>query len=67
MSAVNGIAKIISSTAVKIVAILCLTIICITALNHGIDSAITSTISAIIGGVAGYELRGLVEAKRLAG
>jgi len=41
---------------VKIVAIICLTIINITALSHGIDSTLTGTICAVIGGIAGYEL-----------
>ncbi|MEM2262119.1 MAG: hypothetical protein QXM79_07240 [Zestosphaera sp.] len=41
---------------VKITAILNLTIICLVALMHGIDSGLTATISAVIGGVAGYEV-----------
>jgi preprotein translocase subunit SecE len=43
-------------TAVKITAIVCLTAIVITALLHGIDSALVGTVSAIIGGVAGYSV-----------
>jgi hypothetical protein len=41
---------------VKISAIVSLTVICTVALMHGIDSVLTGTISAIIGGIAGYEL-----------
>jgi hypothetical protein len=44
------------STLVKIVAIISLTAICITALVHGIDSVLVGTVSAIIGGIAGYEV-----------
>jgi hypothetical protein len=44
------------STIVKIVAILCLTVICSVALLKGIDSTLTGTVSAIIGGIAGYEI-----------
>lgn len=43
------------STIVKLVAIICLTVICSVALLKGIDSTLTGTVSAIIGGVAGYE------------
>lgn len=43
-------------TIVKVVAILSLMSICITALMHGIDSVLTGSISAIIGGIAGYEV-----------
>jgi len=52
------------SIIVKITAILSLTVICITALIHGIDSALIGTVSAIIGGIAGYELRKTVEKKQ---
>ena len=45
------------STLVKVVAIVSLTAICITALMHGIDSVLVGTVSAIIGGIAGYEFR----------
>jgi hypothetical protein len=51
------------STVVKIVAIIALTIICTVAVMHGIDSVLIGTISAIIGGIAGYELRALRESK----
>ncbi|MEM4033996.1 MAG: hypothetical protein QXD16_04795 [Sulfolobales archaeon] len=44
------------STLVKITAIASLTVICVVALQHGIDSTLTATISAVIGGVAGYEV-----------
>ena len=44
------------STIVKIAAIISLTIICVTALLHGVDSGLASTISAVIGGIAGYEI-----------
>jgi hypothetical protein len=52
------------SAIVKIAAIIALTIICTTAVMHGIDSALVGTISAIIGGIAGYELRALRESER---
>jgi hypothetical protein len=45
------------STLVKIVAIVSLTIICVTALSRGIDSVLVGSVSAIIGGIAGYEIR----------
>jgi hypothetical protein len=45
------------SALVKIVAIVSLTIICVAALSRGIDSVLVSLISAIIGGIAGYEIR----------
>jgi hypothetical protein len=45
------------STLVKVVAIVSLTIICVFALSRGIDSVLVSMVSAIIGGVAGYEIR----------
>jgi hypothetical protein len=43
-------------TIVKIVAIVSLVAINITALIHGIDTVVTSTICAIIGGIAGYSV-----------
>jgi len=43
------------SGLVKITAIISLTVIVCLALLKGIDSGLTATISAIIGGVAGYE------------
>ena len=43
-------------TLVKITAIVCLTVICGIALLKGIDSALMGTVSAIIGGIAGYTL-----------
>ena len=46
-------------TIIKSTAIVCLTIICSIALSHGIDSTIISVISAIIGGIAGYEIKKL--------
>jgi len=42
---------------VREVSILCLTIICIYAIHKGIDSTLLATISAIIGGIAGYTLK----------
>jgi hypothetical protein len=45
------------SSLVKIIAIVSLTIIGVTALSHGIDSVLIGSISAIIGGIAGYEIR----------
>jgi hypothetical protein len=43
------------TTLLKIVAIGSLTVICILALWKGIDSTLTGTICAIIGGIVGYE------------
>ena len=43
------------SGVIKITAIISLTIIVVVALMKGIDSGLTATVSAIIGGVAGYE------------
>ena len=43
------------SGLVKMTAIISLTVIVCLALIKGIDSGLTATISAIIGGVAGYE------------
>jgi hypothetical protein len=45
------------SSLVKIVAIISLTVICVFALIRGIDSVLVGSISAIIGGIAGYEIR----------
>jgi len=42
---------------VREVSILCLTAICIFAIYKGIDSTLLATISAIIGGIAGYTLK----------
>jgi len=42
-------------TIVKITAIVALTAICTIAVLHGIDSALIGAVSAIIGGIAGYE------------
>jgi len=53
-----------NSWIVKIIAIVCLTIINIVALLHGIDSTLTGTISAIIGGIAGYEIGRKVVGKK---
>jgi len=44
------------SAIVKIISIVSLAGIAITALLHGIDSVLTGSISAIIGGIAGYEV-----------
>jgi len=44
------------SALIKIISIVSLTGIAITALLHGIDSVLTGSISAIIGGIAGYEI-----------
>jgi len=40
---------------VKIVAVVCLTALGLTALHKGIDSGLLTSISAIIGGIAGYQ------------
>jgi len=45
------------SALVKIVAIVSLAIICVTALSRGVDSVLVASVSAIIGGIAGYEIR----------
>lgn len=42
---------------IKITAILALAAICCAALLKGVDSVIVSVISAVIGGVAGYEMK----------
>jgi hypothetical protein len=44
-------------TIVKISAIVALTTICVVATMHGIDSVLLSAVSAIIGGIAGYEFK----------
>lgn len=41
---------------VKIYSIMALTVICLFALAHGIDGFLLSVISAIIGGISGYEI-----------
>ena len=45
------------TTIIKITAIICLTIICGLALLRGIDSVLIGSVSAVIGGIAGYELK----------
>lgn len=47
----------------QITAIICLTVIAVFALMKGIDSVLLSTISAIIGGIAGYYLKNRGEEK----
>jgi len=49
-------------TLVKLTAIVCLTIICVVALLHKIDSVLVGTVSAIVGGIAGYQI-GVAKAK----
>jgi hypothetical protein len=44
------------SAKVKLGAMLCLTAIAVAALSKGIDSVLLSTISAVIGGIAGYKI-----------
>jgi len=44
-----------NNTTTKIVAIIGLTILGVVALYYGIDHFLIATISAIIGGIAGYE------------
>jgi hypothetical protein len=46
-----------NSIIVKLTAIVSLTIIAVFALNQGIDSVLIGTVSAIIGGIAGYEFK----------
>mgnify|MGYP000156111918 FL=1 len=41
---------------VKVVAVICLTALGLTALYKGIDSGLLTSISAIIGGIAGYQV-----------
>jgi hypothetical protein len=41
-------------TIIKITAIVCLTVICSLALLRGIDSVLVGSVSAVIGGIAGY-------------
>jgi len=41
---------------VKVTAIVCLTVICVTALLKGIDSAVVGAVSGVIGGIVGYEV-----------
>jgi len=41
----------------KEIAIICLTVIAIVCIAHGIDKALISIISALIGGIAGYEFK----------
>jgi len=40
---------------VKVVAIISLASICVAALMKGIDSVLVGTVSAVIGGIAGYQ------------
>ncbi|MEM4975716.1 MAG: hypothetical protein QXT64_00150 [Desulfurococcaceae archaeon] len=47
----------------KIVAVICLTAICIAALLKGIDSVLASAISASIGAIAGYSAKKLKKKK----
>jgi len=42
---------------VKVAAVCCLSVIAVAALAKGVDSALTGTICAIVGGVAGYQIR----------
>ena len=44
-------------TIVKLGAIVCLTVIVVVCLFRGIDHAIVATVAAIIGGIAGYEVK----------
>ena len=51
-------------TIIKVTAIICLTIICSIALTKGIDSTLIATVSAIIGGIAGYTIKKLKYTKQ---
>jgi hypothetical protein len=42
---------------IKVVAIVALTVINVTALLCGVDTILTSTVCAIIGGIAGYSVK----------
>ena len=46
-----------TSERVKLTAIVCLTAIVVVCLLRGIDHAIVATVAAIIGGIAGYEVK----------
>jgi membrane protein YqaA with SNARE-associated domain len=48
--------KMEDATIVKLTAIVCLSGMMVAALFKGIDSALLGTISAIIGGIAGYTI-----------
>jgi hypothetical protein len=54
-------------TIVKVTAIVALTVICAVAVLRGIDSVLIGTVSAIIGGIAGYEIRKTVDMVRSKG
>ena len=47
----------VTTERVKLVAIVCLTIIVVVCLVQGIDHAVVATVAAIIGGIAGYEIK----------
>jgi hypothetical protein len=52
-------------TIVKIVAIVALTVIqIVNLLTFKVDGNVLLTIGAIIGGIAGYELKGYIEARK---
>ena len=51
------------SMIIKLVAIICLTIMEIVALLNGMDHQLMITVSGIIGGIAGYEFRKVLETK----
>ncbi len=42
------------------VAIICLTAVALSAILQGIDSVLLTTVAAIIGGIAGYEIKAKV-------
>ena len=52
-------------TIVKAIAIVSLTIIATTALVRGIDGVLLSSISAIIGGIAGYQFGRRADRRRI--
>ena len=52
--------KILLRLLCTITAIICITMIEITALQHGIDSFLTGLTVAVIAGLGGYQLKGFI-------
>lgn len=44
-------------TIIKLVAMICLTAVVLGALAMGVDSALVAAVAAIVGGIAGYEIK----------
>jgi hypothetical protein len=49
---------------VSICAIVCISVLEAIALVEGLDGAIFSMVVAVIGGIAGYKIRGIVDKRR---